>query len=270
MSASIVGSLHCAGMCGAFVLFACGAGSGELADQGGTHKAAFLRSPHVLNMTYNLGRLISYALLGAIFGYLGQVVDLTGSTFHIQRLAIFIAGGMMILFGLIAVIRLSGVRIKHLSTPAFVTKFATAAQRASMTFHPFNRALMIGLTAILLPCGWLYLFALYAAGTASPIYGMVVMAAFWLGTVPYLAAIGLGAQQLRRFLGSKASLITACLIILLGCSMVGRGFVIDTAAFAEMGATTGEKPKAAGLNNVIDQIKETDSSDLPCCFDGSE
>ncbi len=256
-------------MCGAFVLFACGSSS-DSHDAVSQSKASILRSPHFLNLTYNLGRLFSYAALGALFGYFGHVIDLTGSAFHIQKLAIFLAGGFMIFFGLIAILRIKGVHIKHLAPPAFLIKTVTAAQRASLSFHPTSRALVIGLSAVLLPCGWLYYFAIAAAGTASPFLGAIVMSAFWLGTVPYLAAIGFGTQQFKKFLGNKASLITASLIIVLGLSMILRGFVIDTAAFADM-EHQHETPAASNnRQNVIDQINKANTSDLPCCFDGSE
>jgi hypothetical protein len=68
----------------------------------------------------------------------------------------------------------------------------------------------------LLPCWWLYAFTVTAAGTGSPLRSMLVMFVFWLGTLPMMLAVGLGA---RRFFGPwrhRLPLVSAGLLVMLG------------------------------------------------------
>jgi sulfite exporter TauE/SafE len=59
LGTSLLGSVHCAAMCGGFVCLYSGSGPAR-------HTGA---APHV---AYNAGRLVSYLLLGAIAGSVGR------------------------------------------------------------------------------------------------------------------------------------------------------------------------------------------------------
>ena len=157
--ASLLGSMHCAGMCGAFVAFAV-AGDGRPQA-----------SRASLNAAYNGGRLITYVALGAIAGSLGAALDLGGSMLGVQRTAAIAAGVMMIGFGGLAILRASGTRIPRLPLPGTLQRFVAAGHRIAFDLPPMTRALVVGLLTTLLPCGWLYAFAITAAGTASPALG---------------------------------------------------------------------------------------------------
>ena len=119
--ASLVGSLHCAGMCGAFALFAIGAGDPRV------------HTPRTLLMgAYHAGRLLTYVALGAAAGALGSVVDLTGNLVGLQRTAAIAAGAMMVGFGVLTLLRVAGVRIKPLRLPAFLARITAAGHRRSL------------------------------------------------------------------------------------------------------------------------------------------
>src|ERR1700675_4874711 len=79
----LVGSLHCAGMCGPLVL--------ALPGTGNTSRSYILG-----RLAYNVGRLGVYGLLGAIFGLLGGTFALAG----LQRWISLVAGAA-ILIGLL-------------------------------------------------------------------------------------------------------------------------------------------------------------------------
>src|SRR5205823_3884811 len=97
--ASLLGSLHCAGMCGAFLAFAVGA-----EDPGAGRRAA-------LQGAYHIGRLCTYLVFGAVAGGVGAALDLGGSLVGVQRVAAVLAGSMMVVFGVGAALRLRGVRL---------------------------------------------------------------------------------------------------------------------------------------------------------------
>jgi uncharacterized protein len=195
--ASLIGSPHCAGMCGGLMLFALGADAQQ-------PRGRRIR----LQLAYHGGRLGSYLLLGTAAGAIGAAIDFTGRFAGVQRAAAVLAGVMMIAFGLALLARTLGVRTGRLKLPAFVNAFLERLHRIAFTLKPTNRALAIGLLTALLPCGWLYAFAFTAAGTASPLLGAAVMGTFWVGTVPLMAALGAGIQLLTRPLHAHMPLIT--------------------------------------------------------------
>lgn len=203
--ASLVGSPHCAGMCGGLMLYALGADR----DQ---PKGRRIR----LQTAYHGGRLVSYLALGTGAGAVGAAVDFGGRFAGMQRTAAVTAGVLMIGFGLVMLARAAGFRTGHLSLPRPIRRAFEGAHRFAFTLRPTSRALTIGLLTALLPCGWLYAFAFTAAGTASPVWGAAVMGVFWIGTVPLMATLGAGIQLLTGRLHAKLPIITALAVTLVG------------------------------------------------------
>lgn len=205
LTASVLGSLHCAGMCGGLMFFALGSDKD-------TKKRARAR----LQCAYHGGRLLTYTLLGAIAGAVGQAINFGGSYIGLQRAAAIFAGALMIGFGLITLARLRGVKIRHVGVPAPLRRLVERGQRAAFGLTPFKRALTVGLLTTLLPCGWLYAFAFTAAGTASPLWGALTMLAFWAGTLPVMVSLGAGIQMLTGPLHARLPLITASAVVVVG------------------------------------------------------
>jgi sulfite exporter TauE/SafE len=67
-----------------------------------------------------------------------------------------------------------------------------------------------------LPCGFLYAFVAVAAGTGSAAGGLLVMAAFWTGTLPVMAGLGLIAQRALGPLRRRLPVITASILVVVG------------------------------------------------------
>ena len=165
---------------------------------------------------------------------------------------------MMIAVGLAAVLRAVGVRLPEAPLPRLIQRFDLAGQRAAFALTPLPRALSIGLLTAFLPCGWLYLFALKAAGTGSPFEGALFMIAFWLGSVPALVLVGVGVQTLARLLGRRLPLVTVagdrrCWAFLRSHS----GCAIPVQAF--------EPVKTQADAASIKQVEEIGKSVPPCC-----
>jgi len=207
--ASLVGSPHCAGMCGGFVCF--------YAGQDG-------RRQHLAHVAYNLGRLCSYLVLGLLAGVLGQALDRAGAAAGLQRPAAIAAGAVMLVWGTAALLAALGARLPATGAPPFLrTRFA-AAMRAVHAQPPVVRALTVGLVTTLLPCGWLWVYVATAAGTGSVPMALLVMAAFWLGTVPMMAGLGLAAQGFLGPLRRRVPVLTASLLVVLGLLTIGGKF----------------------------------------------
>ena len=101
--ASVVGSPHCAGMCGGLVAFCTGIGEGR-------------RSRSAL-VGYHGARLLSYAIVGVAAGAVGLALDLGGAMAGVQRIAAIAAGVTICLFGVATLLRLGGVRLACVPAP---------------------------------------------------------------------------------------------------------------------------------------------------------
>lgn len=215
-TASLLGSTHCAGMCGAFAAFAVGASTPNADPSARPSRFA-------LNAAYNLGRLATYLTLGALAGAVGAALDLGGDLLGLQRAAAFAAGAIMVLFGIVAILRRLGLRLPRAPIPAFLLSAVKAGHARAFHLAPLARAAVVGLLTTLLPCGWLYAFVVTSAATAHPIPAAAVMAAFWLGTLPVMGAIGLGAQALTGPLKKHLPLATSLLLVAVGLwTLLGR------------------------------------------------
>jgi len=173
LATSLLGSAHCAGMCGGFVTLACGSGASHAR----------------MSAAYNAGRFVIYVTLGAIAGAVGSLVDRGSVGLGLQRGAAMFAGASMVLFGLCLLAQeWSFLRVLP-TPPAFLQKIYVSAVSRLSQVEPTTRAFSLGLLSAALPCGWLYAFLFVAAGTGSALMGMLSMAAFWLGTLPALVLI---------------------------------------------------------------------------------
>jgi len=201
--ASLLGSLHCASMCGAFAAFATLPGP----------DTAIGRLP--LHLAYHGGRLVIYVVFGALAGMLGAALDVGGTLVGVQRAAGIVAGAILVGAGLIAALRLSGVKLPSLAAAVVpvIGEGLRKGHETALRWPPIMRALAVGLMTAILPCGWLWAFVVAAAGTGHALLGALTLAAFWVGTVPVLAVIGGGVQRITGLLGVRTQL-AACLVVI--------------------------------------------------------
>lgn len=224
-AASFLGSLHCAGMCGGVVAFL--AGSPNAGKQS------------VTQVAYHGGRFLSYSLIGLLAGSFGAALDLGGEALGMGRIAIVLAGAMMIAYGIILLLRVRGSRVK-IPVPAFLQRIYQTGFSKVTQQGPLLRGLSLGLLTAFLPCGWLYLFAAGAAATGSPWWGAVSMMVFWAGTVPVLAALGIGVQKLAGPLQRHVPSFSAVLLVAVGLmAVLGR---LDVPSFADAAASGQASP----------------------------
>jgi sulfite exporter TauE/SafE len=243
--ASLVGSLHCVGMCGPFVAFYSGADASGGARRLLSHAA------------YAGGRLLTYAVFGVAAGAVGAALDVAGSLAGFQRIAAVIAGVTMILWGTFALLQLRGVRIfTHGSGNGRISRFLRRGFSLVSDKPPVVRAGVVGLLSGFLPCGWLWAFVVTAAGTGNAVKGAAVMLAFWAGTVPALVAVGFGTQLVSAPLRRRVPAITGILLVCLGLyAILGRPESVEAAIrkHQEM-----QQPEVPSPKSVADSCCEAD------------
>lgn len=159
--AGFIGSPHCIGMCGGFAV-ACG---GSVAGSGAWH----------------VGRLTTYAGLGALAGAFGSAVP--GPSWLVAG----ISGLLIVWFSatLAGLLPEPGVRFPGLQN--------AASRLLGKTSVPAR--FLFGLANGLLPCGLVYAALAVPVAAADPLLGAGTMVAFGLGTVPALAAVTLGLRK---------------------------------------------------------------------------
>lgn len=226
LAASLVGSVHCASMCGGFVCFYTGSGNGagggaELPgiDRRGTHgQQSTMLHAHAL---YNVGRLISYLGLGAAAGLIGSHVTSLGLLVGIQQTAAVLAGLLMVLWALSTLAAQRGLSIVSVRAPVVWQRALGTIIHAIRNRPARTRAFVTGLLTTLLPCGWLYVFVATAGGSGSVLSAMGIMVVFWIGTVPALVAVGLGAQSLFGRYRNRLPAVSATVVLIMGLWSIG-------------------------------------------------
>lgn len=193
------GSPHCLGMCG-----------GVVAALGMSVKGDMRKKRQFLWL-YHIGRLLSYALLGAVFGILGQGVLGQYAHSNLPRLIIGIA---MILVALVVLGAPFLNTLERLGLRAW-TALAPLRQKV-LPIDTSAKAIGAGMLWGLLPCGLVYSALLLGFGMANTSYAMLGMVAFGLGTMPALLGLGgvfgrLNQAKLRKFNGT--ALLLAGLLI---------------------------------------------------------
>jgi hypothetical protein len=211
LAASAIGSLHCVGMCGGFVAAVGGA-----------------RREWGPSLAYQLARGFAYVGVGALAGLLGAGLDGSAALVGVQRLAGPLMGLTLIAMAIASLWPSAGPSEPLISLGARAKPTVLGRVRLALTskLREGNRMLAgaaAGLLSALLPCGWLWAYVVVAASTGSAGQGSLVMAAFWLGSVPALLGVGLLAGELGRRLGRHAPRLSAAVMLLLGVlSLFGK------------------------------------------------
>jgi len=172
------------------------------------------------HLAYNMGRILSYVLIGALFGYLGSIFLISPTLQGILYLTI---GIFMVLMGL-----------SLFGNFPFLTTIEASFAHFGLFQKAFGRLLrskslwsffFLGMLNGFLPCGLVYFFAASAAATGSPLWGAVVMLLFGLSTVPVMFGLGTVAGFLKsssfRLLMLK---FAAVVIVLYGLYLAYKGY----------------------------------------------
>ena len=186
--AGLLGGVHCVGMCGGIV-----AAFSFRAD-GST-------PPLRLHLAYNLGRVASYVLFGALAGALGASLKLTGFV-PVQTALYVLAQAVMILLGLylagfnhwVLVFERAGGVLWRAVKPQF---------QKLLPVRSAPQAVLAGMAWGWLPCGLVYSILVSALAAGSATSGAALMLAFGLGTLPNLLGMGLFARQLQPFMQQR-------------------------------------------------------------------
>jgi sulfite exporter TauE/SafE len=177
ISIAFLGSFgHCVGMCGGIVI----------AYSSTKIKSHWTKQVQALaHLLYSFGRISTYMILGALFGLVGGVVTFDNLT---SGIFLLFTGFMMVLVGLSLLGKIKFLTIlEHTCSKSPLYQSTFKSLLGSQSLFSFY---LLGMLNGLLPCGFVYVFAITAASTGSAFWGAFVMLIFGLSTVPALFSLG--------------------------------------------------------------------------------
>ncbi|MCF7988591.1 MAG: sulfite exporter TauE/SafE family protein [Methylovulum sp.] len=196
---------HCIGMCGGFVV------NYTQGVQGRGRRAIFFA-----HLSYALGKNLSYALLGAVFGAFGAILTITP---YMRGIVALVGGLFLVLFGLNMLKLFPKFRL-----PSLRSKSGTVTQRIYQDIKPRRNPFSIGfLSGFLLGCGPLQAMYIMALGTADPLKGSLLLLCFGTGTLIPLLTFGAFASALSGKTQNQLLVVSGILVILMGVMMIDRG-----------------------------------------------
>lgn len=202
-------SFHCVGMCGGLVVTYTATSEKQRIDKNATK--SYL--PH---WQYNLGRLISYTVIGAILGGVGSFFGIN-PTF--TGVITFLAGGFMVLMGLSLLTNFKWLKKIQLRTPTFIARYLYSQSQSKKPKGPF----IIGLLNGFMPCGPLQAMQLYALASGSIVNGALSMGLYALGTIPLMFGFGSFISYISKDRIMQIMKFSGLIVIVLGLIMLNRG-----------------------------------------------
>ena len=200
----LLGGTHCVGMCGGIVS-ALSVNTVRLPGQRGREWP--------LHLAYNVGRISSYTLAGAILGSIGGLGLLLNDLLPVQ-MALYVAANLMLVaLGLY----LTGLTGTLGFTERLGQRLWKRIQPLTARFLPARspaQALPLGMLWGFLPCGMVYSVLATALVSGSTLRGAGLMLAFGLGTLPNLLLAGLLVKHLREFARKRAVRLVSGLMVL--------------------------------------------------------
>ncbi|MBI4989151.1 MAG: sulfite exporter TauE/SafE family protein [Rhodocyclales bacterium] len=196
----LLGGTHCMAMCGGIV------GALTVGTPAG-------RPQWPLHLAYNLGRISSYALAGAILGAVGSAGLLLNDALPVQMTLYVLANLMLAALGLYLI-----------GVPQGLTFLERAGQKIWARIQPLtrrflpatsvSRALPLGMLWGFLPCGMVYSVLTTALLTGSALRGAGLMLAFGAGTLPNLLLAGFLLRRFRDIVQGRPVRLASGLLVL--------------------------------------------------------
>lgn len=212
-------SLHCVGMCGPIALALPG-----IRKPGGQ----FL----LRRLSYNLGRIVTYTLLGAVVGVFGQTISFAG----LQQF-LSIALGVMLLILVIATANWEA-RL-HLIPGRWLYRLKSQMATFLHNDSPASQ-FNIGIFNGFLPCGFVYLGLAGALATGDFFKGMLYMTVFGLGTLPAMLSLSLAKEFLPSSFGTKLRPILRGVAITFAFLLILRGMNLGIPYVSPVISSPGE------------------------------
>jgi len=239
----LMGSFHCVGMCGPIAI--------ALPLHGNTVLQKIFGGS-----LYNIGRTITYGIMGAIFGLLGQGIQFIG----FQQKVSVIMGALMIISVLFPALFRNQYNLEK-SWFSLVGKLKKSIGKM-FSIRTYSSLFFIGMLNGLLPCGLVYMAIAGAIGTGGVAEGSLYMILFGLGTIPMLLAITLAGNFLSLAIRNKINKLIPVLVVVVGILFILRGLSLGIPYLSPPKQKIEQKFEKSLEQNVAELPRESKGD---CC-----
>lgn len=203
----LFGSLHCIGMCGPIAI---------ALPVPNTSTISFITG----RLLYNIGRVLTYSFLGAVFGLLGSRFVIAGF-----QQGISIVLGVIIL---IVVLLPSRYKVKFTQHPFILELSSPIKESIGLLFRKgtFSSMFLIGILNGFLPCGLVYVALAGAIASGDAMSGSAVMILFGLGTIPAMFAATIFGKFINIGLRRKLNKLIPVFAVVLALIFILRGMAL--------------------------------------------
>jgi sulfite exporter TauE/SafE len=202
------GSFHCVGMCSPIAM---------MMGTNITNSFAFFSS----RFLYNIGRAFMYALLGALFGFIGTGVRLSGLQ---EIISVFAGIVILVVVFLPSSLR---VRLEYIPPLQFLASWVKKTLSPLFTSSAPLKHFLVGLINGLLPCGFVYVGLAAALYVGTSVDGMTFMLGFGLGTFPAMFVVAYGSRMVSPALRGKLYGLMPYMTAVIGVMLILRGLSLD-------------------------------------------
>lgn len=230
----LTSNFHCIGMCGPIALAIPVQRKNNLTILSGL-------------LQYNVGRIFTYSILGAIIGTIGFSIEIVG----IMQLISIISGVGMILFAWRKWITL---KIPFDSGFAGLNGFISRNIGKIIASNSPFKLIVLGILNGLLPCGMIYIALMNALLGGNPFNSAIAMSFFGLGTLPAMLFVGFAGNSISNALRQKMNKWVPYLLTLVGLLMVLRGMNLDIPMISP----------GVNVKKTIEKHKPT--VEVKCCY----
>ena len=254
---SLVGSMHCVGMCTPFAILAMG-------PPDGSQRNRWLRLS-----SYHLGRLATYWTMGMGVAFLSSSLQYFAGSNRVSQILGWGVGLTMIGIGIVRMFASFSLRVPvtHSHWAKAWTSSIVKLRRSYGKGPIWMSSFLWGLTSTLLPCGWLYLFVLAAAAAPGVFMSIAMMTAFWIGTLPLLSVGGWCWGAIGPRWQIFVQPFAAGCIISFGAFILFDRSRVDLNSMVEHSSVARERDAVLSL----ERVRRAADAELPCCrgFDAS-
>ncbi|WP_051188639.1 urease accessory protein UreH domain-containing protein [Proteocatella sphenisci] len=214
-------SVHCIAMCGGINL------SQSVSRHTPLLEEQKKTSSVMPGLKYNLGRVVSYTIIGGIAGAIGSVISFSGAA---RGVVLILAAVFMIIMGINTLNIIPGLKKFNPRMPKFISDRLSRHIGSKQSSHaPFYVGLLNGL----MPCGPLQTMQLYALSTGSALQGAISMFIFSIGTFPLMFGLGVVSTMLSKKFKKRMITVSGVLVIALGIFMFQSGMSLSGTGFAQ-------------------------------------
>ncbi len=224
----------------------------EKFNQKNKHLTGWQRfNPHIY---FNIGRIISYTLLGGAIGLLGSALTISPKVTGIIMIG---ASVLMVVMGLQLLQVFPWLDKLQIKMPKFIAHWLFETSEEEEQSDSRVSSFLFGGATFFLPCGFTQALQLYVLGKGSFVIGALTMLAFSLGTLPSLAGIGAISSFSKGKVKRHFTTFAAVLVIILGVLNVPNGLALAGTGFSApaMGDTELANPALANQGPQVIKLE---------------